>query len=524
MITLLQNAYQKFKWVRVGAGVGLLACSILLSILTDGFPLWVWQRLWQALPVLPSLFATKGTGALPILLGLLLHALAVLILWSALILLWILLLRDWYTELRQHRHFRQDIAEARLLAKRMILRERQKERKADATTHIFPVNRGNIHSTKWVWKKPPVMPGERFVVESNSFAPQDVPPLAAEPEFHGNIARWQEMSLPVSPKRQRLHLIPFASNEHEQHGVEDNPVPHPRLVPEQEEQHTSDHSRHTDELSSLATFLTTVEERYTPEALRLTVGMKSDPGIVRRTMPNEDNLLALQGIHLMNNTPFPVGLFVIADGMGGHAHGREASRLAIQAVGDVVSPVLLRPNAEEELYAELLKDGVQRANFAIYQRNRQQKHMMGTTLTAAIVFGSSVHIVNVGDSRVYLYQRTSGLSQITRDHSIVARLVEKGIITPDTIYTHPRRNQIYRCLGENPTVELDSFKVSLQADDMLLLCSDGLWEMVYDSVIEDIMRSSAPDASHISGLLLKMALENGGEDNVSVIAVCATKA
>ncbi len=521
MITPLQNAYQKFKWVRVGAGVGLLACSILLSISTGGFPPWAWQLLWQALPVLPYLFATKGTGALLILLGLLLHALAVLILWSALLLLWVLLLRDWYTELRRHRHFMQDIAEARLLAKRMILRERQKERKADATTHLFPGNKGNLHGTKWVWKKPPVMPAERFVVDSNSFEPQDVPPL---PESHSKVALWQEMSLPVSPKRQRLHLIPFLSNEHEQHGAEDNPVPHPHLAPEQEEQHISDHSRHTDELSSLATFLATVEERHTPEALRLTVGMKSDPGIVRRATPNEDNLLVLQGMHLTNNTPFPVGLFVIADGMGGHAHGREASRLAIQTVGDVVSPVLLRPNAEEELYAELLKDGVQRANFAIYQRNRQQTHMMGTTLTAALVFGTSVHIVNVGDSRVYLYQRTSGLSQITRDHSIVARLVEKGIITSDTIYTHPRRNQIYRCLGENPTVELDSFKVSLQADNVLLLCSDGLWEMIHDSVIEDIMRSSTPDASHISELLLKMALENGGEDNVSVIAVCATEA
>lgn len=521
MMTLLQNAYQNFKWVRVGAGVGLLVCSILLSISTGGFPPWAWRLLWQALPTLPHLFATQGATALLVLFGLLLHALAVLVLWGTLLVLWLVLLRDWRTELRRHHRFMHDIAEARLLAGRMILRERQKEHKANKTTQIVP---DNVPGTKWVWKKPSAVPAQKFVEGSDLFAPQDAPPLASELESHSQEIRWQEMSLPASSKQRRLHLVPFMSNEHEQHNTEERVVPLSHLTQEQEVQHTTDCSRHTDELPGLATLLTTVEEQSTPEALHLSVGIKSDPGIVRRAMPNEDSLLALQGTHLMNNTPFPVGLFVIADGMGGHAHGREASRIAVQAVGDVVSPVLLRPNAEEELYAELLKDGVQRANFAIYQRNRQQAHMMGTTLTAAIVFGSSVHIVNVGDSRVYLYRRASGLSQITRDHSIVARLVEKGIIAPDTIYTHPRRNQIYRCLGENPTVELDSFKVSLQAEDVLLLCSDGLWEMVHDNVIEDTIRSSAPDASHMSELLLKAALGNGGEDNISIIAICAIKA
>lgn len=149
--------------------------------------------------------------------------------------------------------------------------------------------------------------------------------------------------------------------------------------------------------------------------------------------------------------------------------------------------------------------------------------MMGTTLTAALVFGSSVQVVNVGDSRVYLYRPASGLMQITRDHSIVARLVEKGIITSDTIYTHPRRNQIYRCLGENPTVELDSFSVTLQTDNVLLLCSDGLWEMVHDDEIEEIIRSSAPEGAQISETLLRRALEHGGEDNISIIAVYAMK-
>lgn len=258
--------------------------------------------------------------------------------------------------------------------------------------------------------------------------------------------------------------------------------------------------------------------------LRLVVGIGLDPGIVRKDSPNEDNLLAIQGLHVGATGTVPVGLFVVADGMGGHADGQEASRLAIQAISDIVSPAILRNSEPDETFSDLLKDGAHRANLAIYRRNREQEHMMGTTLTAALIVGTTAHVVNVGDSRTYRYRPTEGLVPITRDHSVVARLVESGIISRDDIYTHPKRNQIYRCLGEKASLELDYFQIDVQAGDILILCSDGLWEMVRDPDIERIIASSSPHASQISSMLVQAALTRGGADNISVVVACVLPA
>ncbi|GHO97026.1 hypothetical protein KSF_070740 [Reticulibacter mediterranei] len=259
-------------------------------------------------------------------------------------------------------------------------------------------------------------------------------------------------------------------------------------------------------------------------ALRLVVGIGLDPGIVRKDSPNEDNLLAIQGLHDGESGPVPLGLFVVADGMGGHADGQEASRLAIQSISDVVSPAILRNAEPDETFSDLLKDGAHRANLSIYRRNREQEHMMGTTLTAALVVGTQAYVVNVGDSRTYRYRPGEGLVQISRDHSVVARLVEAGIISREDIYTHPKRNQIYRCLGEKASLELDYFHIDVQAGDILILCSDGLWEMVRDPDIENIVASSSPHASQVSSMLVQAALTRGGADNISVVAVCVLPA
>jgi serine/threonine protein phosphatase PrpC len=256
-------------------------------------------------------------------------------------------------------------------------------------------------------------------------------------------------------------------------------------------------------------------------ALRLVVGIGLDPGIARKDSPNEDNLLAIQGLH---DGAVPLGLFVVADGMGGHADGQEASRLAIQSISDVVSPAILRNAEPDETFSDLLKDGAHRANLTIYRRNREQEHMMGTTLTAALVVGTQAYVVNVGDSRTYRYRPCEGLVQISRDHSVVARLVEAGVISREDIYTHPKRNQIYRCLGEKASLELDYFHIDVQAGDILILCSDGLWEMVRDPDIENIVASSSPHASQISSMLIQAALTRGGADNISVVAVCVLPA
>ena len=162
---------------------------------------------------------------------------------------------------------------------------------------------------------------------------------------------------------------------------------------------------------------------------------------------------------------------------------------------------------------------MQHANQAVHQRNLEERADMGTTMTAAMVFGSTAYVANVGDSRTYLYREPDGLAKVTHDHSVVASLVEAGIIQPDDIYTHPKRNQIYRSLGEKAVVDVDSFIVPLKTGDKLLLCSDGLWDMVRDPEIQRLMSDPTPDPSKTGQKLIQAALDGGGEDNVSVIVV-----
>ncbi|HEX6555696.1 MAG TPA: protein phosphatase 2C domain-containing protein [Ktedonobacteraceae bacterium] len=260
-------------------------------------------------------------------------------------------------------------------------------------------------------------------------------------------------------------------------------------------------------------------ERYMGPNLSLVVGTRSNPGIKRQHKPNEDSLFAAQGERVHNSQTQQFGLFVVADGMGGHANGQDASRQAIQTISEEVLPKISGNDPlNDEMLVQILVDGVQHANQAVHQRNMEQRADMGTTITVALIMGAIAYIANVGDSRTYLYRKAAGLKKITNDHSVVASLVEAGIIRPDDIYTHPKRNQIYRSLGEKPMVDVDWFKVMLQPEDKLLLCTDGLWDMVRDPTIEQIL-SAVPDPSQTGNALIKAALEGGGEDNVSVIVV-----
>lgn len=257
--------------------------------------------------------------------------------------------------------------------------------------------------------------------------------------------------------------------------------------------------------------------------LGLAVITETSPGIKRKHKPNEDSLFALQGERTHNSQPQQFGLFVVADGMGGHANGQDASRTAIQNIIDFMLPRISMENGlNDEGYKNLLVEGVQQANLAVHQRNLQDHADMGTTMTAALVVDSTAYIANVGDSRTYLYREPEGLRQITHDHSVVASLVDAGIIKPDDIYTHPKRNQIYRSLGEKPGVEVDAFIQPLQANDKLILCSDGLWDMVRDPEIQRVISASSPTPTQLGKNLIQAALDGGGEDNVSVIVVSIT--
>ncbi len=245
----------------------------------------------------------------------------------------------------------------------------------------------------------------------------------------------------------------------------------------------------------------------------------TDPGIKRKYKPNEDSLFAVKGVRSLNGQMQQIGLFVVADGMGGHANGQDASRLAIQTIIDYMLPRLVHAEGTSETPEKLLVDSVQQANQAVHEHNVKNGADMGTTVTATLILDTTAHVANVGDSRTYLYRVPEGLSKITRDHSVVASLVDAGIIKPDDIYTHPKRNQIYRSLGEKPLVEVDPFDVQLQPNDKMLLCSDGLWDMVRDPEIQRVLEVPITDPQQLGDNLIKAAHAGGGEDNISVIVV-----
>jgi len=260
--------------------------------------------------------------------------------------------------------------------------------------------------------------------------------------------------------------------------------------------------------------------------LALQVGSHLDPGIRRKHRPNEDTILVTQGSVPSvspSTLPKPFALLIVADGMGGQAHGQEASRLAVQSLAKYVSGSFGSQQLKPEAVLALLTAGVQYANQVVYQHNREQRDTMGTTMTVALVMETTAYVAHVGDSRLYLYREPSGLAQITQDHSVVASLVAAGVIESKDIYTHPMRNRIYRSLGDKATVEVDGSAVPLAAGDLLLLCSDGLWEMVRDQQIAAILTTHRPHPSKTAHALVQAALAGGGEDNVSVIVAQVSK-
>jgi serine/threonine protein phosphatase PrpC len=165
----------------------------------------------------------------------------------------------------------------------------------------------------------------------------------------------------------------------------------------------------------------------------------------------------------------------------------------------------------------LLQEAVEEANSRLCQINQQNKTDMGCTLTGFMIVGRHSYIVNVGDSRTYMV-RGGQLYQRTTDHSLVGQLVAGGLLQPDEVYTHPQRSQIFRSLGDRPNVQIDLFKQELYPGDILLSCSDGLWEMVRDPQIESIL-NAAPDPQTACTQLIEAANANGGEDNISAVVV-----
>lgn len=266
-----------------------------------------------------------------------------------------------------------------------------------------------------------------------------------------------------------------------------------------------------------------------PNGVHLSVASNSDAGDIRRADPNEDSTLALLFQRIHESNAAPAGLFVVADGMGGHDNGQRASHIAISTLAErITRDLFLAPlssenageavNApDEDALVSLLNDAVENANAAIYKENQRDKTDMGSTITGFMIYGDYAFIFNVGDSRTYM-MRGGQIYRLTTDHSLVAQLVAGGLIQPDDVYTHPQRSQIFRSLGDKLNVQIDIFKQQLHPGDILLSCCDGLWEMVRDPQIESIL-TAAPDLQAACSQLIDAANENGGEDNISAVIV-----
>jgi serine/threonine protein phosphatase PrpC len=259
-------------------------------------------------------------------------------------------------------------------------------------------------------------------------------------------------------------------------------------------------------------------QRYQP-GLAMRFSAKTDRGYKRASSENEDSFLAVTGALRSRDAVEPFGLFVVADGMGGHADGHKASSAAVETLFRSLVPALLREGGlPEQDLSPLLAQAIQEVNERLYQANQRDHTKMGCTVTAALVTGRQAYICNVGDSRTYVLGTLASLQRVTVDHSLVESLVFAGIIQRADVYTHPKRNQIFRCLGHQPWVEIDTFCLPLVSGEKLLLCSDGLWEMVRDPEMEATLRQTQ-DATEATSSLIARANENGGLDNITVIVV-----
>ena len=272
-----------------------------------------------------------------------------------------------------------------------------------------------------------------------------------------------------------------------------------------------------------------VEQNVFPNGIHLVAASDSDAGDVRRSDPNEDSTLILQMQRIHESISVPMGVYIVADGMGGHDNGQLASRVAINIIAERMvrelldAPLALEKSgqsvqpADEETLVTLLQGAVEDANAAICAVNQREKTDMGSTITGFMIVGEHAYILNVGDSRTYMV-RGGQIYQLTNDHSLVGQLVAGGLIQPDDVYTHPQRNQIFRSLGDKLNVQVDIFKQQLHPGDILLSCCDGLWEMIRNPQIESILNTAiGPQAACTQ--LLETANTNGGEDNISVVVV-----
>lgn len=256
-----------------------------------------------------------------------------------------------------------------------------------------------------------------------------------------------------------------------------------------------------------------------PSKLTPLVGRISDVGLRREI--DEDALLTAEIIQFTQTGYQLLGLYAVADGMGGASAGEVASRMVTEALARHVTQNIYAPQfstAPTSLdYAQLLRAAIEQANAEVLEARTRAHTDMGSTVVAALVVGHCAHIANVGDSRAYLIAGER-IVKLTKDHSLVQALADGGAISEEDARTHPQRNYILRNVGDKPDIAVDLFQTQIEAGQSLLLCCDGLWEMVRDEEIRAIVarHSNPQDACRE---LIQVANQNGGDDNITCVLV-----
>ncbi len=212
-------------------------------------------------------------------------------------------------------------------------------------------------------------------------------------------------------------------------------------------------------------------------------------------------------------------LYIIADGMGGYSGGEVASNLAVLTVKKYIEEKIgNKKNIAEEKIIEILKKSFEVAHYTIYERAQKEKELeeMGTTLDICLIYNNKVYIAHIGDSRVYKIKENE-IEQITVDHSYVQKLLKEGSITKEEAYNHPRKNMLMKALGGNDKYEEpDIFVIELENCEKLMMCTDGLTNMLRDNEIHDII---SKDINLANKNLIQAANEKGGLDNITVIII-----
>jgi protein phosphatase len=235
---------------------------------------------------------------------------------------------------------------------------------------------------------------------------------------------------------------------------------------------------------------------------------------------NEDALLAINTLLAGNGETIPFGLFIVADGMGGHKHGEIASGLAVRTLAShVVRKIFLsmlnpKPSRPSDSIQEILEAGLQEAHHLVMK----EAPGSGTTLTALMILDKQMSVAHVGDSRLYAIAPDGEISVLTRDHSLVMRMMELGQLNEKDAATHPQRNVLYRALGQGEAFSPDIATSPLPASGWLMLCSDGLWGVVPPAEVARIIRETT-DPQIAAQLLIDAANAAGGPDNITVILI-----